>query len=65
MEELLEKNKLSNIIEKKKEKEKKKDNNNNNNIVEDNNIVHIGRNKTNTKIQYNILKDDVRKNLPS
>jgi hypothetical protein len=59
MDEILQKKKLSNIIE--KEKEKEKDNNNNNIIVEDNNILQIGNNKTNNKIHYNVLKDDIRK----
>jgi hypothetical protein len=50
MDEIREKNKLSNIVE--KEKENGKDNNNNI-ILEDNNILQIGSNKTktNTKIQ--------------
>jgi hypothetical protein len=58
MDEILEKKKLSNIIEKEKEKEK---DNNNNIIVEDNNIFQIGSNKTETKtkIQYEVLRDDI------
>jgi hypothetical protein len=53
------------ILEKKiieKEKEKEKDNSNNI-IVEDNNILQIGSNKTKTKIQYILLKNDIRKNF--
>jgi hypothetical protein len=58
------KEEISNIIE--KEKEKGKDNNNNNIIDENNNILQIESNKTetNNKIKYNILKDDIRKKLP-
>jgi hypothetical protein len=57
---ILEKKKLGNIIEKEKEKEK---DNSNNIIVADNNILQIGSNKTKTKIQYILLKNDIRKKL--